>query len=512
VTGRSAGHEWSATITAHDGGQADAALVQRFRQSQTTRERTAVFADVLRQHRHAVLSCCAERLWPDADAAVAAAAGVLVAARLAMADPARRPRPDRLRDWLLGIAAQACPKPGQPARIDDVDWAAVRARIAVGTRAMPDSPVTLEPLRHWLERIVATLPEPRQRMYDLFVVRGLDSRNAALELGTTVAEVRRLRRENRQAILRAFEVTALAAAEAAVGPTSIGAPGCGELRQMLADPRSDGDPHEDGRRHPVVLSAAVRLTLSRHLSECQACQDRRDGCMARWAPELLPILADAELHEQVMDDLSSTPELRQPGAVPGAHRRVAPAGTATKVVIGRSAVAVGAGLGPRREARATGPSEGGRPIEHTSADGDREPGCFLVRVSAAIGVLHGSACNGANVVPHAAGFPVAIVAAVTNDVTDAEPVYLHADADGVYHHADAQPERVWLHADAHGERIRARADAERVCLRYLGADAHCFRVGLGTDFGIAHGVVDGSAVGVSHLLDPTSRPRAMPSA
>ena len=49
-----------ATITAHDGGQADAALVQRFGQSQTTGERTAVFADVVRQHRHAVLSSCAE--------------------------------------------------------------------------------------------------------------------------------------------------------------------------------------------------------------------------------------------------------------------------------------------------------------------------------------------------------------------------------------------------------------------------------------------------------------------
>ena len=84
---------------------------------------------------------------------------------------------------------------------------------------MPDSPARLASLRQWLERIVATLPEPRQRMYDLFVTRGLDSRNAALELGTTVAEVRRLRRENRQAIVRAFEVTALAeAAEAAVAP------------------------------------------------------------------------------------------------------------------------------------------------------------------------------------------------------------------------------------------------------------------------------------------------------
>ena len=91
---------------------------------------------------------------------------------------------------------------------------------------MRDSPARVASLRQWLERIVATLPEPRQRMYDLFVTRGLDSRNAALELGTTVAEVRRLRRENRQAILRAFEVTALAAAEAAVDPSGIGAPGC----------------------------------------------------------------------------------------------------------------------------------------------------------------------------------------------------------------------------------------------------------------------------------------------
>ena len=168
-----------ATITAHDGGRADAALVQRFRQSQTTRERTAVLADLVHQHRRAVLCSCAERLWPDADAAVAAAAGVFAAAGLAMADSAKLPRPDRLRDWLLGIAAQARPVPGQPARIDDVNWEAVRARIALGTPEMRDSPARVASLRQWLERIVATLPEPRQRMYDLFVTRGLDSRNAA---------------------------------------------------------------------------------------------------------------------------------------------------------------------------------------------------------------------------------------------------------------------------------------------------------------------------------------------
>ena len=333
-----------ATITAHDGGRADAALVRRFRQSQTTRERTAVLADVVRQHRHAVLCSCAGRLWPDADAAVAAAAGVFAAARLAMADPAKLPRPDRLRGWLLGIAAQARPVPGPPARIDDVNWDAVRARIALGPPEMQDSPARLASLRQWLERIVATLPEPRQRMYDLFVTRDLDSRNAALELAATVAEVRRLRRENRQAILRAFEVTALAA-EAAVDPPSVRAAGCGELRQILADARGDdGDPHEDGRRHTAALPAALRLTLSRHLSQCRSCQDRRDDCMGRWAPELLPILAGAELHEQVMEDLQSMPELRQPGAGPGAHRRVAPAGPTTKVVIGRAAAAAGTGL------------------------------------------------------------------------------------------------------------------------------------------------------------------------
>lgn len=236
-----------ATITAHDGGRADAALAQRFRQSQTTQERTAVFADVVREHGRAVLCSCAERLWPDADAAVAAAAGVLVSARLAMADPAKRPRSDLARGWLLGIAAEACPLPGQSARLDAVNGEAVRARLAADALETPDSPARLASSRRWLERIVATLPEPRQRMYDLFVTRGLDSRNAALELGTTVAEVGRLRRENRQAILRAFEVTALADAEAAADPPSVGAPGCAELRQMLVDPRSDdGDPREEG--------------------------------------------------------------------------------------------------------------------------------------------------------------------------------------------------------------------------------------------------------------------------
>jgi len=339
-----------ATITAHDGGRAEAGPGRRFRQSQTTRDRTAEFGDVFRQHRQAVLSACAERLWPDADAAIAAAAGVLVAARLAMADPARRPRPDLVRGWLLAIAAQACPAPGQPAGIGHVDWEAVRARVAVGPQDLRDETARAASLRKWLERIVATLPEPRQRMYDLSVTRGLDSRNAALELATTAAEVRRLRRENRQAILRAFEVTALAAAEAtaaeaAVDAPGVGAPGCGELPQLLADARSDaGDPPQDGRRQAAVLSAAVRLAVSRHLSECYPCQDRRDDLMARWAPEMLPILADAELREQVMEDLQSMPRLRQPGPVPGAHRRAAPAGPAAKVVIGRAAVAAGTGL------------------------------------------------------------------------------------------------------------------------------------------------------------------------
>ena len=220
-----------ATITAHDGGRADAGPGHRFRQSQTTRESTAEFGDVFRQHRHAVLSACAERLWPDADAAIAAAAGVLVAARLAMADPARRPRPDLVRGWLLAIAAQACPAPGQPAGIGHLDWEAVRARVAVGPPDLRDEPARVASLRKWLERIVATLPEPRQRMYDLSVTRGLDSRNAALELGTTVAEVRRLRRENRQAILRAFEVTALAAAEATAAEATAAEAAAGRARR-----------------------------------------------------------------------------------------------------------------------------------------------------------------------------------------------------------------------------------------------------------------------------------------
>jgi len=344
LTSRFDGHEWGGVISANEGGHADTALVRRFRQAQTRRERTAAFADVVRQHRDAVLCSCAARLWPDADAAVAAAGDVLLAARAAMADSAKLPRPDRLRAWLLGIAAQGHLRRGASAGIDDINWEAVH-RIADDVPEMPDLPARLASLRHLLEQIVLTLPEPRQRMYDLFVARGLDSRNAALELGTTVAEVRRLRRENRQAILRAFEVTALAATEAALDVVGGSTPGCGELRQILADAQLDGDPHEDRWRHTVVLPAALRLTVSRHLSQCGSCQDGSDDCMARWAPELLSILAGAELYEQVMDDAQLMPELRQPGPTPGAHRRVAPVRTVRTGVVRRAAVAAaGAGL------------------------------------------------------------------------------------------------------------------------------------------------------------------------
>jgi hypothetical protein len=334
-----------AFITTNDVGHTDAALVERFRQALTERERTAVFADVVRHHGEAVLGCCAERLWPDADAAVAAAADVLIAARLAMADSAKLARPDRLRDWLLGIAV--CD--GLPAGIDDIDWEAVQAHDA------SSSPAGRPSLWPWLEQIVATLPEARQRLYDLFVSRGLDSRNAARELGTDVAGVGRLRRENRQAILRAFEITALVAlvaSEPALDPPGSEAPGCGELRQILADAQRDGE--EGLRRHTVVLPAALRLTVTRHVSQCGTCQDRRDDRMARWAPELLPILAGTELSDQVMEVLNPGPEPAQAHAGTGVHRLLRPtpaarrgtaaAGRAGAVVARAAAAAAGAGL------------------------------------------------------------------------------------------------------------------------------------------------------------------------
>jgi DNA-directed RNA polymerase specialized sigma24 family protein len=328
-------------MTAHDGGDADVALVRQFRQAQTRRESAAVFADVVRQHRGAVLAFCAERLWPDGDAAVAAAGDVFIAASLAMADSAKLARPELLRVWLLGIAAHGGLASSQPARIDDINWEMLQAQVATDVPELRDSSGTRAWVRHWLDQIVATLPEPRQRLYDLVVTRDLDSRSAALELGTNVAEVRRLRYENRQAILRAFEVTALAA-ETAPDPGSE-APGCWELRQILADAPHDGDPREGGRRSSAVLPAALRLAVARHLSQCVTCQEQRDDCMAWWEPELLPILAGSELSEQVMEDLRLMPEFARPRPAPGAHRRVASVGTIGKVVI-RRAAATGGGL------------------------------------------------------------------------------------------------------------------------------------------------------------------------
>ncbi len=329
-------------MTASDGRHADAALVRRFRHAQTRRERTAVFADVAARHGDAVLGRCAERLWPDADAAVAAACDVLVAARLAMADPAKLARPDQLRGWLLDITVSHVLPSGLPARIDDINWEAVNARAAAGVPEMRDSPARRARLRHWLEQIVATLPESRQRLFDLFVARGLDSRGAARELGTSVAEVQRLRRENRQAVLRAFEVTALAAAEAALGPPGSGAPGCGELRQILADAQHDSGRPEDARRPAAVLPVALRVTVTRHLSQCGTCQARRDDCMRRWGPELLPMLTGTELDEQVTEGLRAVPA--RPRDALGVHRRAASAGTGGMAVARRAAAAAGAGL------------------------------------------------------------------------------------------------------------------------------------------------------------------------
>jgi hypothetical protein len=339
-------------ITGNGRGRADAVLVRRFRRARNNRERAAVFAAVVREHRDAVLGCCAERLWPDADAAVAAAGDVLIVAHLAMADPAKLTRPDRLRDWLLGIAAHDGLTSGLPARINDINWAAVQAYVAADVPDMQSSVARQASLRHWLDQIVATLPESRQLQYGLFVARGLDSRNVAWELGTDVAEVRRLRRENRQAILRAFEVTALAAE---AGPDRLGneAPWCGELRQICAAAQRDGGAYEGVRRDGVVLPTALRLAVARHAGQCGICRGRRDDLMAQWAPDLLPILAGAELTGQVMEDTRHLPEsvrpragapVRRPPAWPGAGNGAASVRTATAIAARRASMAAGAGL------------------------------------------------------------------------------------------------------------------------------------------------------------------------
>jgi hypothetical protein len=341
---RRAMQEWGFT-TGNDRGQADAALVRRFRQAVRKRDRAAVFDAVVREHRDAVLARCTERLWPDADAAVAAAHDLLVVAYLAMADPAKLARPELLRDWLLGIADFGQLAPGLPVPLDAVNWAALHTSI---TGYVPDQPdmrgaaARHASLRRWLEQIVATLPEPRQQMYDLFVRRAANSRIAATELGTDVAETWRLRRENREAILRAFEVTALAAAEA----------GCGALWQMLADAQRDGGTYEGVRRDNVVLPADLRLAVTRHASQCEACRERRAACMAQWAPDLLPLLAGAELNEQVIEDLRAIPEpgwwSRAAAPAHGRHRgdrggRAGPVAVG-KAIAGRRASVAGAGL------------------------------------------------------------------------------------------------------------------------------------------------------------------------
>ena len=347
--------EWG-FITGNDRGQADAALVRRFRQAVTKRDRAAVFDGVVREHRDAVLARSTERLWPDADAAVTAARDLFVVAYLAMADPAKLAHPDCLRDWLLGIADHAELAAGLSAGINAVNWRALQASIEAGVPDKPDmrgSAARRASLRHWLEQIVATLPEPRQQMYDLFVRRALDSRNAARELGTDAAEARRLRRDNREAILRAFEVTALAAAEAAPDPLGGETPGCGYVLQLMADAQRDGGMSESVRRESVVLPADLRLSVTRHVTECYACRDRRDACMVRWAPELLPILASAELNEQVIEDLRTLPApgrshvgapagLRLGGSR-GTHRGAAPVAT-RRINARRAAVAGGGSL------------------------------------------------------------------------------------------------------------------------------------------------------------------------
>ena len=147
--------------------------------------------------------------------------------------------------------------------------------------------------------------------------------------------------------------------------------------------------------------------------------------------------------------------------------------------------------GPRRQPRATGPSGGGRSFEQSSAGGDREPGArprrcshpCTTRFSLRQRQRRPSHCR---LLRHPRRHPrrgherrhrrrARLPPATPTPTPSASTLHAHAHA-----------ERVYLHADAHDERIHARADAERVCLGDLGADAHCFRVGLATDFGIAH--------------------------
>jgi len=261
----------------------DADLVACVAQGGPLAEQQDAFTVIYQRHSSAALAYCGGKLG-DTDSALDPASETFTVAwqTLTAGSPPREP--DKLRNWLYGIALNRCREvwrsrghrgemPGDEIEDDSYERAS-RARRAEVDRI--------------LKVVAASFSPGQQEVFQLSTRQGLVGQNLAATLGKPRKYADKVTFEN------------IALASAGFGAYVLARDGrsyCAGLASILDQYMWDG--------RDVSFTRQLRLRIVRHLDTCQTCDDcatcniHRDRLVAPYAPALIPALLLAQLDMHV---------------------------------------------------------------------------------------------------------------------------------------------------------------------------------------------------------------------
>jgi RNA polymerase sigma factor (sigma-70 family) len=336
-----------------EGGPSDVELVRGALGATTAQEQTAAFEAIADRYWLVVLRQCI--YWfPNPDAAQDVGQAAFEAAFTLLTEGKGPERPDKLAGWLIEIARRRGREYVRKSKRGDVQGSDLPEGQSLDNTYDDDeyrsgTATRLAYVTRLVERVVATLTDHQQQVYQLRVVQGLTGKQVAVHLGITdkaasneATKVQRLIEDGFGALILLEE----------------GGPYCRGLALIIDNARSAHTAATAVAGTPVptdVFTAKLRQEIANHFNDCdvcdncRTCNNKRRQLAAPLSPALIPILFGADFRDRIDEVIRRVVEQAHAGHHPPSHSASSPPGAAAAAG-GLTAVAGGlspmAGSGP----------------------------------------------------------------------------------------------------------------------------------------------------------------------
>ena len=302
----------------------DADLVRRALGATTGQERTAAFEAIAGKYRLRVLRQCA--YWfPDPEAAQDVGQAAFEAAFTLLAQGKGPERPDKLAGWLIEIARHRGQEHIRKTKPAGVQWADLPEGRSLDETEDDEEDRSGSASRRahatkLVERVVATLTDRQQEIYQLRFVQELTGRQIAGRLGIADKAA-----SNEATIVQGL----IADGFGALILMQEGRAYCPDLARILDDAAktraTDTPTFAAAPTGADIFTAVLRQRIVNHFNDCNVCDNcrtcnsKRRQLVGPYAPALIPILFAGEFRDRIDEVIRRVVEQAHTGHNSSSH-------------------------------------------------------------------------------------------------------------------------------------------------------------------------------------------------